>query len=169
MGDQGGNRRARRRAGLNRCPMGEILTHAKNPTIFVTFAGGGPLTWRIHFLWRLPVDLLKALFGPGVPGVSAQEAHTQLSAPKPPLVLDVRQPEEFREVRLPQAKLIPLGELNARLNELPKDRAILCVCRSGNRSGSAARMLMHAGYNVINLRGGLLAWEMAGLPTQRGK
>lgn len=115
------------------------------------------------------MDLLKALFGPGVPGVSAQEAHTQLSAPKPPLVLDVRQPEEFRESRLAQAKLIPLGELNARLNELPKDRTILCVCRSGSRSGNAARLLMQAGYNVINLRGGMMAWEMAGLPTQRGK
>lgn len=115
------------------------------------------------------MDLLKSLFGPGVPSVDVKEAHAQLGAAKPPFVLDVRQPEEFREVRLAQAKLIPLGELHARLHELPKDRPILCVCRSGSRSGSAARMLIQAGYNVTNLRGGMLAWEMAGLPTKRGK
>jgi rhodanese-related sulfurtransferase len=52
---------------------------------------------------------------------------------------------------------------------LPQDREIICVCRSGNRSGAAARQLVAAGYNAFNLRGGMNSWQRAGLPIKRGR
>lgn len=83
-------------------------------------------------------------------------------------LLDVRQPEEFREGHIAGARLIPLGDLEKRLKDLPGNREIVCVCRSGNRSGTAARKLAAAGYKVSNLRGGMIAWARAGLPVKRG-
>lgn len=115
------------------------------------------------------MDLLKLLFGPPIPTVTPEEAQAKLKGKPAPFILDVRQPEEYAEVRLAGAKLIPLSELGGRLKELPKDRAILCVCRSGNRSSSAARQLLAAGYTVINLKGGLLGWQAAQLPVKTGK
>lgn len=67
------------------------------------------------------------------------------------------------------AKLIPLGELRNRMKELPKDQEIICVCQSGSRSSSAARQLAEAGYQVINLNGGMSSWMRAGLPVKKGK
>ena len=84
------------------------------------------------------MNLLQTLFGPPLPSVSALDVSEKLKSPKRPLVLDVRQPEEFRAGHIVGAKLIPLNELGRRLNELPKDREIVCVCASGSRSGSAA-------------------------------
>ncbi len=65
--------------------------------------------------------------------------------------------------------MIPLGELSRRMNELPKDRSILCICHSGSRSSVAARQLQAAGYQVINLQGGMSGWERARLPVKAGK
>jgi rhodanese-related sulfurtransferase len=83
-------------------------------------------------------------------------------------ILDVRQPEEFKEEHIAGAKLIPLGQLEQRMKELPKNRPIACVCRSGNRSGTAARKLAAAGYKVVNLRGGMIGWRRLGLPIRKG-
>jgi rhodanese-related sulfurtransferase len=65
--------------------------------------------------------------------------------------------------------LIPLGELSLRMKELPRNREIVCVCHSGNRSYTAARQLSAAGYKVSNLRGGMIAWGRAGLPINKGQ
>ncbi|MDW8325999.1 MAG: rhodanese-like domain-containing protein [Anaerolineales bacterium] len=115
------------------------------------------------------MDFLRQLFGPPVPGLSAAEVQMRLKASPAPLLLDVREPEEYRAGHIAGAKLIPLGELSRRLNELPQNREIVCVCRSGSRSHSAARQLIKSGYNAVNLRGGMLAWVNAGLPTKTGK
>ncbi len=80
------------------------------------------------------------------------------------LLLDVREPEEIAAGRADQAVTIPLGDLALRLNELPTDSTIVVVCRSGNRSSIAARTLKTEGYDAINLAGGMLAWQDAGLP-----
>jgi len=54
------------------------------------------------------------------------------------------------------------------MKELPKDREIICVCHSGNRSQAATRQLSTAGYQVTNLNGGMIAWVRAGLPIKMG-
>lgn len=114
------------------------------------------------------MDFLSGLFGSSVPSVSVAELHEKIRGAKRPFLLDVRQPEEFREGHIAGAKLIPLGELRAHIKELPKDREIVCVCASGSRSSSATRQLASAGFNVINMKGGMFVWQRAGLPVKKG-
>ena len=111
---------------------------------------------------------LSNLFGPPMPALNAPELSEKLKNDKHPLVLDVRQPEEYREGHIAGAKLIPLGELGQRMKELPKDKEIVCVCASGNRSSSATRMLVEAGFKAINMNGGMSAWQHAKLPVKKG-
>lgn len=113
------------------------------------------------------MGFLSNLFGPSVPGITVAELNEKLKYGKHPLVLDVRQPEEFRTGHINGAKLIPLNELNKRMNELPKNREIVCICASGSRSTSAAKVLAGAGYTVLNVKGGMLAWRQAKLPVQK--
>lgn len=115
------------------------------------------------------MDFFRKLFGPPVPGLSAEEAQARLKASPAPFLLDVRQPEEYRAGHITGAKLIPLGELSQRLKELPRNREIVCVCRSGSRSHSAAKQLIQAGYTALNLRGGMSAWVSAGLQVKTGR
>lgn len=84
--------------------------------------------------------------------------------------LDVREPAEYAAGHIAGSTLIPLGQLANRIGKLPKDRPIVAVCRSGNRSSVALSVLTRAGFtNVLNLRGGMLAWARSGLPVKRGK
>lgn len=86
-------------------------------------------------------------------------------------VLDVRQPAEFTGElgHVPGAALLPLGELRGRLDEIPRDRPVITVCRSGARSAQASLILEKAGYpRVANLAGGMLRWNSEGLPVARG-
>ena len=108
------------------------------------------------------------LFGPSVPSISAKEASEKLKFGKHPLVVDVRQPDEFRAGHISGAKLIPLGELYRRSGELPKGRDIICICASGSRSSSASKILAKEGFTVFNVQGGMTAWRMAKLPVQKG-
>ena len=114
------------------------------------------------------MNLLSSLFGPPVPALNAKELSEKLKAAKRPLVIDVRQPEEYRDAHIAGAKLMPLGELNKHMQELPKDREIVCVCASGSRSSSATRQLVSAGYTAINMNGGMSGWQRAGLPVKKG-
>ncbi len=82
------------------------------------------------------------------------------------LLLDVREPEEYSAIHAPNAKLIPLGQLNSRLQEIAayKDKPIVVMCRTGRRSGIAVSQLQKAGYTqVSNVKGGIQAWEHNGL------
>lgn len=82
-------------------------------------------------------------------------------------VLDVREISEWNEFHAPNTTLIPLGELSSRLAEVPKDKPILVVCRSGNRSDTGRDILLQAGYtNVTSMDGGLNAWRSAGYPLE---
>jgi rhodanese-related sulfurtransferase len=76
----------------------------------------------------------------------------------------VRENVEWKAGRIPGALHVPLARVLARRRELPRDTTILSVCRSGHRSGLAARGLRRAGYQVENLDGGMKAWARAGLP-----
>lgn len=87
-------------------------------------------------------------------------------------VLDVREAEEYRGElgHVPGARLIPLGELRARVAELPADRPVVTVCRSGGRSAQAALILEKAGVGrVANVSGGMVAWSSLGLPVEGGR
>ena len=82
-------------------------------------------------------------------------------------VLDVREPSEWDEFHVPGTTLIPLGELASRLTEAPRDRPIVVVCRSGNRSQEGRDILLDAGFtNVTSMDGGLNAWRTAGYPIE---
>ena len=78
--------------------------------------------------------------------------------------LDVREPAEWKAGHIEQAVHIPMGQLNARIAEIPKDQEIVAVCRSGNRSQAVTDALNRAGYTAHNLEGGMHAWDQAGLP-----
>lgn len=85
------------------------------------------------------------------------------------LVLDVREPDEWAAGHIPDATLIPLGELQARLGELPTDRNIVVVCRSGNRSAEGRDILLGAGFPAVtSMAGGMTDWTAAGYPTTSG-
>lgn len=99
----------------------------------------------------------------GVPEIDPRDV-AELSAAGAVLLLDVREPEEWAAGRIADAVHLPLGELGARYEELPRDRRIVAVCRSGARSGQATAALRGAGYDVENMAGGMKAWQAAGLP-----
>ena len=99
---------------------------------------------------------------------SPHELQAALAAPAPPLLLDVREYPEFAAGHLKGARLIPLGEIERRAGELPKDQPIVAMCRTGRRSAEAAATLAGLGYaNVNQLAGGVMAWEQAGLPLEK--
>lgn len=114
------------------------------------------------------MNLVELLFGKPVSTINAAELNDRLKNGKRPVVIDVRQPAEHRTGHIAGARLIPLNKLNSRMNELPQNREIICVCASGNRSGSATRMLVKAGYNAVNMRGGMISWRRANLPVKKG-
>lgn len=113
------------------------------------------------------MDFFKSFIGGGANNIEPAEANTKLKGKPAPLLIDVREPEEYREGHVAGAKLIPLGELGKRINELPKDREILCICASGSRSSVATRQLISLGYTVLNVRGGMMGWYRAGLPIKK--
>jgi len=86
------------------------------------------------------------------------------------VVVDVRDASEFAAGHLPEAKNIPLGELDQRVGELEKfkSKSVVVVCKSGARASSAAAKLAKAGFtDVTNLDGGITAWQKAGLPLAK--
>lgn len=85
------------------------------------------------------------------------------------LVLDVREPDEWAAGHIPGATLIPLGELASRLGDLPPDRPIVVVCRSGNRSAQGRDILLGGGFPAVtSLNGGMTDWAAAGMPIETG-
>ena len=108
---------------------------------------------------------------PDVPSVTPREAYAQLSdAPEATLLVDVRNPDEFAQARIPGSVLMPLPFFANRVVELPTDRRIMLVCRSGDRSTTATAYLLSRGFDeVANVAGGIIAWYQAGLPVVTGR
>ncbi len=79
------------------------------------------------------------------------------------LLLDVREDDEWTSGHAPQARHTALGTLDPKT--VPRDRPVIALCRSGNRSGRAAQTLAAAGHDVCSLTGGMRAWAGAGLPV----
>jgi rhodanese-related sulfurtransferase len=107
-----------------------------------------------------------------IPELDPAEASRRLGGgdgPDRPLLVDVREPAEFAERRIPGAVLLPLSGLADDPEALPMDRPLIIHCASGKRSQVAAEFLSRHGYgDVSNLEGGILAWQRAGLPTLEG-
>ncbi|NOZ49241.1 MAG: rhodanese-like domain-containing protein [Chloroflexi bacterium] len=83
------------------------------------------------------------------------------------LLIDVREPDEFAQARIPGAVLIPMSELNQRADEISRDREVIIYCRSGNRSRQVVDAFrQQRGYtNLLNLEGGIIAWYDRGHPV----
>ena len=93
----------------------------------------------------------------------ATQAHQALADGA--VLLDVRERDEWRAVHAPQARHIVLSQLEDHLADLPADRPVVTVCRSGRRCAIAAKLLTRHGYTASNLTGGMNAWGAAGLPV----
>jgi rhodanese-related sulfurtransferase len=81
------------------------------------------------------------------------------------VLIDVREPDEWAAGHAPQARHIPMGQVEARLDEVPRDVTAVIVCRSGGRSNTVMQFLNRQGFNAFNLSGGMRAWDEAGLPV----
>ncbi len=104
-----------------------------------------------------------------VPTLAPTELWAALHGTAPPLVVDVREPREFRNGHIPGATLLPLPALLSGPAALPRERRLVLVCRSGRRSTRAAALLAAQDYtNLSVLAGGLLAWEARNLLTALG-
>lgn len=122
-----------------------------------TLEGGAP-----------PIPLLPLGQSPA-PELPPRALWDELRAEGPPLVVDVREPREFRQGHIPGARLLPLPQLLEAPAALPRGRPIVLACRSGRRSARAAAALKAQGYDDVRvLAGGLLSWEGANLLTAVG-
>lgn len=104
--------------------------------------------------------------GSGTPGnISVEEAYSMYQ--EGAFFLDVRETSEWNEYHAPGTTHIPLDDLAARIHELPKDRPIVVVCRSGNRSKKGRDILLEAGFTqVTSMDGGLNEWRSLGYPIE---
>ena len=105
---------------------------------------------------------------PRVPTIDVVQLREQLAGDPKPFLLDVREPWEYAAGHVAEATLIPLGELQQRVSEIPRDKPVLAICHSGQRSLAAAAYLLRHGYQqVSNVDGGTAAWIERGYPIAR--
>lgn len=93
---------------------------------------------------------------------------TEVHATDDAYIIDVREAEELAQARVDGAHHIPLGELVARLDEVPRDRTVFVMCHVGGRSAQAVAYLEQQGVDAVNVDGGILQWYRAGLPVEMG-
>ncbi len=107
----------------------------------------------------LHIDLPAELPDDRIPEVTPAALWDQIRTTRPPMIIDVREPREFRRGHVPSARLVPLPKLLTDGPAIPRDRDVIFVCRGGRRSRRAAQFLQSAGYdNIAMLRGGMLDW-----------
>ena len=97
------------------------------------------------------------------PGARVREVPAA-SVPDGAWLLDVREDDEWAAGYAPGARHIPLGQLNVRSGEITRDQPVYVICRSGSRSAVAAQALTAAGWDAINVAGGMQSWAAAGRP-----
>ena len=103
---------------------------------------------------------------PRAPEVSSDELALALESGA--LLVDVRMPDEYAVVHVPEAVLIPLPELAVRAHEVAKDQRVYVICASGARSLAAADALNRAGWDAVSVAGGTKGWASEGRPVTRG-
>ncbi|MBI5889685.1 MAG: rhodanese-like domain-containing protein [Nitrosomonadales bacterium] len=138
----------------------DVLLYLQNNiwTILIALTSGGMLFW--------------SFFGNRLRGIKEVDhiAALQLINHQNALVLDVREQGEYDAGHVLNSKLIPLGKLSGRIGELEKyrEKPIVVVCRSGQRSASACALLGKLGFaQSHNLNGGIIAWQKASLPLEK--
>ena len=157
-------------------PIGDSKTPLTQPLHFpYTPFANGRYTATITKQGVKPT-MFKTLFNRGagnstaskIDTINAPELKKRIDAGDPVFLLDVRTSREYEhDGHIPGSRLLPLNALNKRINEIPTDQTIICICRSGSRSKFAAEQLASAGYeNVINLSGGMFGWQMSRYPVQ---
>ncbi|MBC7333503.1 MAG: rhodanese-like domain-containing protein [Actinobacteria bacterium] len=98
--------------------------------------------------------------------MSVDDVYSAIKGEEDYFILDVRTRDEFEAAHIGGAKLIPVSELENRLDEIPEGKPIIVYCRSGNRSAQAATILVQNGFKeVYNMRGGISAWISKGYPV----
>lgn len=103
---------------------------------------------------------------PKIAQLGAKDAHQRQADGA--VIVDVREPNEWREGHIPGAVHIPLAQLGMHVSRFDSSQELIIVCRSGNRSAAAAGSLAQAGYErVSNLQGGMIAWSAQRLPVIR--
>ena len=100
------------------------------------------------------------------PAITAEQAAAGVAS-RTLVLVDVRQPAELRRGRVRGSVNIPLAELRHRLHELDAQGRVAFLCHSGARSSRATGIAVKAGYDAVNVRGGMIAWNRAGLPVTR--
>lgn len=101
-----------------------------------------------------------------VPEWQVGEAQAALLSDTPPLLLDVREPYEWRQVRVPDALHIPMNNIPQQLADLPRDRRIVVFCAHGSRSFGVTHFLCTQGFDAYNLIGGITQWHIQGGPVE---
>ncbi|NWJ48994.1 MAG: rhodanese-like domain-containing protein [Chloroflexi bacterium] len=111
---------------------------------------------------------LRGAFQKGYSDITPIQAEQRIKETNP-LVVDVREPNEYAAGHIKDSVLIPLGQVGMRIDELgPKEGEIILVCHSGGRSSYAANMLAAQGFtNLSNIIGGTMAWAREGLPLYK--
>lgn len=121
--------------------------------IAIAFVSGAMLVWPM---------VMRGASGPSLDTLGATRLINDTGA----IVLDVRSPADYSGGHLPNARNIPLGELEKRIGELPPDKPVIVCCASGMTSSRASGILRKAGRkDVFNLGGGIQSWRQAGLPV----
>lgn len=122
--------------------------------IAIAVISGGMLLWPM---------LGRARGGSG--GVDTLVA-TQMVNQKHAVFVDVRPAEDYAKGHIPQARSLPLDQIDGRAQTLPKNKPLIVVCATGRNAGAAATQLKAKGLeNVVTLNGGMTAWQQAGLPV----
>ncbi len=103
-----------------------------------------------------------------VPEITVEQLQVALSASEPPLVIDIREPYEWRLVRMAAARHLPMNEVPAQLDTIPRDRAVVVLCAHGSRSYSVAAWLLEQGINAASLAGGITQWARHGGAVEQG-
>ena len=123
---------------------------------------GASFGWGLLFLLGLSCSPTPSQRPTDLDPVQAQQWLSQKGAP---LLVDVRNPDEYAQEHLANSQLVPLPDLDKRWSELPKDRPILLYCHSGKRSQKAFDLLREKGFKDLHqMAGGITAWKEKGLP-----
>jgi molybdopterin-guanine dinucleotide biosynthesis protein A/rhodanese-related sulfurtransferase len=143
---------------------GERAVRAAFEVLQVAWVEGLDPAWFRNV--NAPADLGETVAMTDVPEIDIDEAVRRHA--EGAYVLDVRQPDEYVAGHVPGAVLVPLDQLPARQDEVPKDRPLLVICAGGGRSARAAEALNAVGYDATNIAGGTGAWVRAGHPVVEG-